>query len=190
MDGWSGAPVCLASSTSEDDLIVVTDKGMVIRTHLDQVLTIGRDTQGVCIIKLNEGQKAASIAIVPRSEDNVEIDDEYREDFEFDDDYEFLDKTVEFDEAFKEDLQVVHPIPDETSGYFSEEIRKFLIDKFPDESLNKSGLIVRATLDSRFQRCAYDALRKGIEKIDRHYGWTGATATIKIEQSQKEIIKQ
>jgi len=96
----------------------------------------------------------------------------------------------EADEAFKEDLQVVHPIPDETSGYFSEEIRKFLIDKFPDESLNKSGLIVRATLDSRFQRCAYDALRKGIEKIDRHYGWTGATATVKIEQSQKEIIKQ
>lgn len=68
----SGAPVCLASSTSEDDLIVVTDKGMVIRTHMSDISIIGRDTQGVKIIKLNDGHAVASIAVVPRSEDDEE----------------------------------------------------------------------------------------------------------------------
>lgn len=96
----------------------------------------------------------------------------------------------EANQAYKEDLQVVHPIPDETSGYFSEEVRKFLINKFPDESLNKSGLVVRATLDPRFQRCAYDALRKGLERIDRQYGWKGPITTIQIGNSQKKLVKQ
>lgn len=63
----SGKPVALARSTKEDDLIVVTDKGMVIRMPLNNISVIGRDTQGVCIIKLNEGQKVASIAVVPSS---------------------------------------------------------------------------------------------------------------------------
>lgn len=96
----------------------------------------------------------------------------------------------EADAAYKEDLQVVHPIPDETSGYFSEEVRKFLMNQFPDESLNTSGLVVRATLDPRFQRCAYDALRKGLENIDRQYGWKGPIATMPIDGAQKELVKQ
>lgn len=96
----------------------------------------------------------------------------------------------EAEAAYREDLQVVHPIPDETSGYFSEEVRKFLLDKFPDESLNKNGLVVRATLDPRFQRCAYDALRNGLERIDRQYGWKGPIATMQIDVSQQELVKQ
>ena len=62
--------VMVSASTNppkEDDLIVVTDKGMVIRMPLNNISVIGRDTQGVCIIKLNEGQKVASIAVVPSS---------------------------------------------------------------------------------------------------------------------------
>ena len=64
----SGKPVALSVSRPEDDLIVVTDKGMIIRTQLKNISMIGRDTQGVCIIKLNEGHKVASIAVVPESE--------------------------------------------------------------------------------------------------------------------------
>ena len=61
----SGNPVALSVSSAEDDLVVVTDKGMIIRTELKNISVIGRDTQGVCIIKLNEGHKVASIAVVP-----------------------------------------------------------------------------------------------------------------------------
>ncbi len=65
----NGIPVCLKTVTGEDDLMIITDKGMIVRTHLDQISTIGRDTQGVRIISLNDGHSVASIAIVPRDED-------------------------------------------------------------------------------------------------------------------------
>ena len=70
----NGIPTCLHAVTGDDDLIIITDKGTVIRTHLDQISTIGRDTQGVKIITLNEGHTVASIAVVPRSDDNDNAD--------------------------------------------------------------------------------------------------------------------
>lgn len=91
----NGNMVSLSTVRGDEDLMVVTDKGMIIRTHLDQILTIGRDTQGVCIIKLNEGHSASTIAIVPRSEEEITTDDEYKEDYELDLDYEFLDEEQE-----------------------------------------------------------------------------------------------
>ena len=91
----NGNMVSLLTVRGDEDLMIVTDKGMIIRTHLDQILTIGRDTQGVKLIQLNEGQTVANIAIVPRSEDEEEFDDEFKEEFEMDLDYEFLDDTNE-----------------------------------------------------------------------------------------------
>lgn len=70
----SGRPVSLAPSTGEDDLIIITDKGMVIRTHLSDISVIGRDTQGVRVIKLNDGHLVSTIAIVPRQEEAEEDD--------------------------------------------------------------------------------------------------------------------
>lgn len=68
----SGRPVSLAPSTAEEDLMIITDKGMVIRTHLGDISVIGRDTQGVRVIKLNEGQTVSSIAVVPRQDESEE----------------------------------------------------------------------------------------------------------------------
>ena len=98
----NGRMVGLTTVRGDEDLLVVTDKGMVIRTHLDQILTIGRDTQGVCIIKLNEGQIVASIAIVPRAEESEEIDEIETNDFEYDEDYTFLDENDEENEEDEE----------------------------------------------------------------------------------------
>ena len=44
--------------------------------HMSDISIIGRDTQGVKIIKLNEGQNVASIAVVPRAEDEDNLSDE------------------------------------------------------------------------------------------------------------------
>src|SRR5690554_6633230 len=89
----NGKLVAFQTVRGDEDLIVITDKGMIIRTHLDQITTIGRDTQGVRIISLNEDHTVANIAIVPRSDDDEEFDDEYRDDFELDFDYQFLDEV-------------------------------------------------------------------------------------------------
>ena len=74
----NGVLVCLTVIDKEDDLIVISDQGMIIRTHLKEISTIGRDTQGVKIITLSEGQIVASMAIVPHNEedDEEEIEEE------------------------------------------------------------------------------------------------------------------
>jgi len=89
----NGRMVALETVKGDEDLMVITDKGMIIRTHLDQILTVGRDTQGVCIIKLSEGHLVSSIAVVPRSEDDEnEENDEYKEEIVYDLDYKFKDE--------------------------------------------------------------------------------------------------
>ena len=99
----NGNLVSLQTVKGDEDLMVITDKGMVIRTHLDQILTIGRDTQGVKIINLNDGQTACNIAIVPRGEDEEELEglenqQEYKEDYQLDLDYEFMDESIDDEE--------------------------------------------------------------------------------------------
>jgi len=73
----NGIPVCLKPATEDDDLIVITDKGMIVRTHLNQISQIGRDAQGVRVVSLYEGHTVASIAVVPRTEDE---NDDYSDD--------------------------------------------------------------------------------------------------------------
>ena len=58
--------------TGEEDLLITTDRGIVIRTSLTSVARSGRNTQGVRIIRLDEGQTVASIAVV-EPEDEEEI---------------------------------------------------------------------------------------------------------------------
>lgn len=89
----NGKLVALTTVRGDEDLIVITDKGMIIRTHLDQILTIGRDTQGVRLIMLNEGQSVANIAIVPRSDDEDNTEEEFKDEFELDLDYQFMDEV-------------------------------------------------------------------------------------------------
>ena len=71
-----GIPVCLDTASDNEDLMVITDGGMIIRTPLSAISKIGRDAQGVRIIKVDETQKVASIAIVPHQDDEEEVVDE------------------------------------------------------------------------------------------------------------------
>ncbi len=87
LTGKNGIPVSLKLVTGDDDLIVITDKGMICRTHLDQILTIGRDTQGVKVVSLYDSHTVASIAIVPRGEDEDENDEEIN-DITFEEEYD------------------------------------------------------------------------------------------------------
>jgi hypothetical protein len=56
----------------DEDLMVITTKGIVIRTPLDQVKIAGRNTQGVKIIALDPGQKVASLTILPHIDEAAE----------------------------------------------------------------------------------------------------------------------
>ena len=75
----SGRPVAVSLSSVDEDLMVITDKGMIIRTHLSDISVIGRDTQGVRIIKLNDGHIVSSIAVVPKSEEENVSEEQEKE---------------------------------------------------------------------------------------------------------------
>ena len=54
----------------EQDVIIITDSGMVIRMPLDQISTLGRITQGVRLIHLKENQKVSTISLVDKNDDD------------------------------------------------------------------------------------------------------------------------
>jgi len=65
----TGELVSLKAVTDEDDLMIITKKGTMIRMGVDTLRVMGRATQGVRLITLRKGDEIASIAKVPASEE-------------------------------------------------------------------------------------------------------------------------
>jgi DNA gyrase subunit A len=68
----NGALKTLTVVTDENDIIVVSDRGVVMRTDASKIAQTNRATQGVTIIKLKNDQKVSTVAIVPHQEDEEE----------------------------------------------------------------------------------------------------------------------
>ena len=60
----------------EEDLIIITDIGMIIRLPLVQVSSTGRVAQGVKLINLKDDQKVSTIAIIEHEEEKDELQSE------------------------------------------------------------------------------------------------------------------
>jgi DNA gyrase subunit A len=71
----TGELVSLKAVTDEDDLMIITKKGTMIRMGVDTLRVMGRATQGVRLITLRKGDEIASIAKVPASEEDEEVVD-------------------------------------------------------------------------------------------------------------------
>ncbi|HJW85428.1 MAG TPA: DNA gyrase C-terminal beta-propeller domain-containing protein, partial [Candidatus Brocadiaceae bacterium] len=73
----NGNVVALIDVRDTDELIMITAKGMVIRTSVRTIRSIGRNTQGVTLFSVEEGDKLVSVARVvpeePGSEDDTGI---------------------------------------------------------------------------------------------------------------------
>jgi len=57
----NGKVVALKAVQNKDDLMMITANGIIIRTGLDQIRSIGRNTQGVRMIKLKPGDKLVAV---------------------------------------------------------------------------------------------------------------------------------
>ena len=57
-----------------NDLVIVTNTGMIIRLPLDQINTLGRVTQGVRLINLKENQEVSTISLVEVNQNEDEVD--------------------------------------------------------------------------------------------------------------------
>ena len=71
----TGDLTCLRMVTGEEDLMLIRDDGTIMRMPLEQVSVIGRNTQGVRLMRVDEGTKVVSIAVVPHSEEEADEGD-------------------------------------------------------------------------------------------------------------------
>ena len=65
----NGYLVTLKAVNDKEDLIITTDKGVVIRMHIKDISITGRAAQGVKLIKLKDDQTISTIATIPADED-------------------------------------------------------------------------------------------------------------------------
>jgi penicillin-binding protein 1A len=64
-----------------------------------------------------------------------------------------------------------------SADYFSEEVRRQLVEKFGEDVVTKDGLAVKTSLDPKLQDFATQSLRSGLINFDRRErGWRGAVA--------------
>lgn len=54
----------------DEDLLIITDDGIMIRLPMEQVKTAGRATQGVRLIKVNPENKVSSVEVVEKATDD------------------------------------------------------------------------------------------------------------------------
>ena len=68
------------------------------------------------------------------------------------------------------------------AGFFAEEVRRELQERYGEQKLYEGGLSVRTTLDPKIQLMARKALVDGLVRYDEAYGWHGTLKTIDIGQ--------
>ena len=62
----NGIITAFKTVTNDDDLIIITDEGIIIRLAVDKISEMSRVTQGVRLINLREGQKVSTVSIVDK----------------------------------------------------------------------------------------------------------------------------
>ncbi len=66
----TGKMVAIMEVVDTDDLIIITDMGVIMRQPVSAIRTIGRVTQGVRLVKLDEGAMISSISRVVREDES------------------------------------------------------------------------------------------------------------------------
>jgi DNA gyrase subunit A len=65
----NGVVVGAVAAREADDIMLITTGGMVNRTHVSEIRVVGRNTQGVRVMGLKDGDKIASLAKVAREDE-------------------------------------------------------------------------------------------------------------------------
>ena len=55
-----------------DEVMLITDTGVIIRLNVDDISILGRNTQGVTLMRTSDGGKVINIAKVPNEEETDE----------------------------------------------------------------------------------------------------------------------
>jgi DNA gyrase subunit A len=70
----TGPMVAMKEVGDSDDLIIITEQGVAIRQSVKDIRTMGRVTQGVRLIRLDDGDKVGDLAKVVNEDDDGEME--------------------------------------------------------------------------------------------------------------------
>lgn len=69
----NGPLSAIKAVTGEEDLMLITESGVVIRMAIDTISITGRNTQGVKLMRLGENEVVSTVAKVEREEEDEEL---------------------------------------------------------------------------------------------------------------------
>ena len=72
----NGPLVFLRAVNGDEDCLIMTNEGIVIRISLEKVSVYSRNTQGVKLISVEDDQSVSTVAIVYKSEDDEETEED------------------------------------------------------------------------------------------------------------------
>ncbi len=93
----------------------------------------------------------------------------------------------EAEEALTEDLVVVDRPKNalRINGYYAEEVRRFIVDKYGEDAMYNGGLFIRTSLDPKLQKAAVKALQEGLLNYDKRHGWRGSIEKLDLKSDWK-----
>ncbi|MCZ6450554.1 MAG: DNA gyrase subunit A, partial [Deltaproteobacteria bacterium] len=65
----TGRVIGVQQVTDDDQLMMITNRGKIIRLRIKDIRTIGRNTQGVRLIEMNDNERVVSLARLAEQED-------------------------------------------------------------------------------------------------------------------------
>ena len=67
----NGKVVAATLVHADDEIMLITDKGVLVRTRVSEIRELGRATQGVTLISLDEGSKLSGLQRIVENDANV-----------------------------------------------------------------------------------------------------------------------
>ncbi|MGI0116935.1 DNA gyrase subunit A [Zooshikella sp. RANM57] len=86
----NGAIIGAIQVWDNDEMMLISDQGTLVRTRIDEISVLGRNTQGVRLIKLSNGERLVSIERVAEPEDADDLEGD----------------LADFDESVDEDTEI------------------------------------------------------------------------------------
>jgi len=72
----NGALISALQVTDEDDIMLISDGGTLVRTHANEISTLGRNTQGVTLIRLRKDENLVGLARIQSEEEEEDETEE------------------------------------------------------------------------------------------------------------------
>jgi len=71
----TGSVIAIKTVKEEDDLMITSRLGITIRMPVEEIRVMGRATQGVRVIRIDNGDKIADVAVVRENGEDEEIEE-------------------------------------------------------------------------------------------------------------------